>query len=384
MSKLPKQLKTSLTNTSFSIYIHIPFCTTLCPFCDFYKKKWTHDLEKKFISAISQEIAYYSFIKKKSIKSIFIGGGTPSILSEDSLNTIFTQLHKYFQIKKETEITIETNPEDISDEKLNLFKKIGINRISLGIQTLNKNDCITLGRGHTTKQSIEALTLIRQHSDWNLNADLMFGIPNSTLSNLEHTIVELLKFSPNHISTYCLTIEKNTVFEKQNVQNIPADKELEQYKLIQAILQKNNFKQYEVSSFAQPSYQCNHNKQYWAFKNFIGLGPSAHSFIAPFRFTNTTNLNKYCASPKPLIYNDSIQPIPKDTLINEHIIANLRHISGIRINTFNKKYNLDFEEKYSTVLNKLTSLNYISKTKSHIKVSKQGRYVLDSIMSEFL
>ena len=384
MSKLQKFIQPILTKQAIGLYIHIPFCTTLCPFCDFYKKSWSVDLESKFITAIQKEIQTYKQEKKIQLKSIFLGGGTPSVLSKSSIMTLMSAIISSFDTSTCKEITFEANPEDITASKLKHFKTAGFNRISLGVQTLNDNECSQLGRGHNAKQSHEAIQQIKKDPYWNLSVDIMFGIQQSTLRTLENTLTNILSYNPNHISTYCLTIEENTAFHKQGIKPIHPEKELEQYKLIQSTLKKHNYAQYEVSSFAKTGFECEHNKHYWNFGNFIGLGPSGHSFVTPYRYTNEAHLLNYCKDPTPAIFKNKIDALTKDELIKEHILANFRRLKGLDIKNINHLYEINFEESYKTQLKKLYKLNYINKINNYIKATPKGLYMLNSLVSEFL
>lgn len=384
MSKLSKFNNTILIDKPIGLYLHVPFCTVLCPFCDFYKMSWTPSSEKDFIQALQKEIKYYKRTKKIKLKSIFLGGGTPSVLSSISIQTIMNSLEETFDLSACNEKSFEANPEDINSDTLNHFKKAGFNRISLGVQTLDKKECSYLGRGHSPKQSHQALNIIKKNKNWNLSVDIMFGLKKTGLTSLKITLDQILKYKPNHVSTYCLTIEDNTVFHKKGIKQLDPEKELEQYKLIQKTLKKANFNQYEVSSFAQPDYECEHNKNYWNFGNFIGLGPSGHSFINPFRFTNDNSLKNYLNKPIPPIFQKSIPPLNKNDLLKEHILANFRQLSGLNITFINKTYNINFEKKYKQQLDTLYTLNYIKKTKDHIKATSKGLYMLNTLVSQFL
>ena len=228
------------------------------------------------------------------------------------------------------------------------------------------------------------LKLIKKDPYWNLSIDIMFGLQNSSLTTLSQTVNNIIQYDPNHISTYCLTIEENTAFHKQGIKAIEANKELDQYKLIQKTLKKYNYKQYEVSSFSKKGFSCHHNKNYWEFGNFIGLGPSGHSFLKPYRYTNKAHLLNYCKNPKPPLFNETIKAISKDDLLKEHILANFRQLKGLNIKKINKTYNIDFEKLFNIELNKLYKLNYIKKNKTHIKATQKGLYMLNSLVSEFL
>jgi oxygen-independent coproporphyrinogen-3 oxidase len=274
-------------NTSIALYIHIPFCNTLCPYCGFYKVKNQLDLEAPLITALSQEIKYYhTQFKQIPLHSIFFGGGTPSLLSVPALSSLFEHIHTTFKLTADCEITMEMNPENITPTLLSAYKQLGINRLSIGIQSFNPKDLSFLGRTHTIKDIKKALTTVCTHDQWNYNIDLITGLPHLTLEQLNHSLEHALSFKPTHISPYTLSIEPNTPFKKHGITPLNQSIESTHYHHIHTKLTAAHYTHYEVSAFSKPGYDSQHNCTYWKYDPFIGIGPSANSFFENRRYSH--------------------------------------------------------------------------------------------------
>ena len=262
------------------LYIHIPFCVKKCPYCAFHKTLWSVDAESQYLMALEQEMQFYTNVHGRlTITSLFIGGGTPNSLSLDHFERLLQLCYRYFDIDPKIEKTVELNPEILTTSFLAILKSLHINRLSLGIQSFLSEDLIYLGRQHSPKTAESALQLVRDWGFSNINIDLMFSLKHSSLSSLLHNISVACSFEPTHLSTYALTIEPGTLFQKQIVKPLDQDKELKQYKRIRSLLRKAGYQHYEVSAFAKKGFQSQHNLTYWRFENYIGLGPSAASFF---------------------------------------------------------------------------------------------------------
>ncbi|RAP27137.1 hypothetical protein DID74_00960 [Candidatus Marinamargulisbacteria bacterium SCGC AG-333-B06] len=369
--------------TEASLYVHIPFCSTICPFCDFTKLNANTVLYDDYIHACCHEIQSYNYDPSIRLTSIFFGGGTPSVLSMSYLEQLMTTINNTFNNSSIKEITIEINPEDVSYNYLLELKQLGFTRLSLGVQTFNHNECQFLGRGHTVEQSYQALELIKQFT-FDLNIDLLFGLPNSSLDHLQNSVHRALEYQPNHVSCYSLTIEPNTPFFKKKVQKASDDHDFNSYLFLIDFLTDHGFCHYEVSSFAKPAYQCIHNKRYWDFDTYIGVGLGAHSFISPYRYHNKTSLNDYIRSPTPTYFLSNAHALSRNDLIKENIIANLRVPKGIVFSDYQDRYNFSFEHHFSHQINTLIAENLIQKTNFGIQTTKKGLYLLDNVCLSFL
>ncbi len=369
-------------NHGLSLYIHIPFCKTICPYCGFYKVKNQLDLEAPLITALGQEIQFYvTQFSLPPIKSIFLGGGTPSLLSKKALTQLFETIHAHLTLSPECEITMEINPENITKSLLTCYKQRGINRLSIGVQSFNPKDLTFLGRTHTPNDLNIALTTLLNHSsDWNYNIDLITGLPHLTLDDLMNTLQKALAFNPPHISTYTLSIEPHTLFEKKDISPLDQAIELTHYTQAHDFLTQKNYTHYEVSAFAKPGYESQHNLTYWNYNPFIGIGPSANSFFNNCRYTNPRSLTDYIKNPLP-IFSD---PIDQNTQIKEFLISNLRLQEGFKLSTFRQRFNQSFEERYSTIIKKLQNQELINIANNRCQTTQKGRVLLNTILVDLM
>ena len=311
-----------------SIYIHIPFCTNICTYCDFCKvlknKKWIQE----YLIALEKEINQN--YKGELIKTIYIGGGTPSTLNIEELKQLFNILSK-LNIDQTAEITFEANSEDLNIEKLT-FLKSHINRLSIGVQTFNKERLNTLNR----KININNIKLAFQFFD-NINLDLMYGFKNQKIEELKYDLMQIIKLNPTHISTYCLILEPHTKLYIENYKPLNDDKEREMYDLIIDTLTKHNYHQYELSNFSKKYYNSKHNLVYWNNEPYYGFGLGASGYVGGIRYENTRNLNNYLKGKT--IYEK--HKLSLDEIIQNEFILGLRKISGINKNKFYKKYKIN-------------------------------------------
>ncbi len=327
------------------IYVHIPFCHQACSYCDFnfsVQKKYIPN----FIHSILHEIELRKFFfqQKESIQTLYFGGGTPSILKTKDLETIFQKILDSFPNMDLKEVTIEANPEDISKEKLSFWKELGINRISLGVQSIHSEELKFMKRNHTVEQIFKALELIQNSDISNYSVDVIYGIPNGNLNNLEQTFNKLIEFHPTHFSCYALTIEPKTLLDyqlKKNHFSIHEENYLIEYEFIVELLKSKEFIRYELSNFAKQGFESKHNSSYWKHEPYLGLGPSAHSFYDKTRSSNIANLH---------IYEEKIQmneiPIDLKEELQENQLELERLMFEIRQNKGLEKVNCELFEKW--------------------------------------
>jgi len=264
------------------IYIHIPFCRKRCSYCDFHFSTTFSNYRGELVAAIIREIELRKSEINEPIETIYFGGGTPSILTEDELSSILGQIHRSFQFSKEVEVTLEVNPEDVTEETTSFWKKMGVNRISIGLQSFKESDLKWMNRAHDLDQGYKAVELLKKQGFENISVDLIYGLPGLTLLEWENHLKHVISLHIQHISAYCLTVEKRTAlnhFVKTGKLKIPnEDIQSEQFNLMLRILKQNGFLQYEISNFAKPEFESKHNSSYWQNKPYLGVGPSAHSF----------------------------------------------------------------------------------------------------------
>ncbi len=322
------------------IYLHIPFCVQRCHYCDFFSSTQL-GMREKFVSACLREIELRSdYLKNNLCDTIYIGGGTPSLLDSTSLEQIISKANKHLNISENAEITIEANPDDINSKLLRDLKSIGFNRISLGIQSFRDKDLLLMNRRHTADQSVKSIDLVNSAGFDNLNIDLIYGIPGlkdeDWISNLEY-----LKGLPvNHLSAYHLTIEANTIFGKWQrdgrITEMDEEDSLKQYMLLKEYSSKLGFEHYEISNFAKKKQYSRHNMKYWTGERYLGIGPSAHSFNGKERHWNPSALEEYIKGYLDGSVLTKKETISNDSRRNELIMTRLRTMWGINRSDWEK------------------------------------------------
>ena len=354
-----------------AVYIHIPFCDHICSYCDFPKMLSSTNYQRKYLESLKWEIE--NNYKNDIIETIYIGGGTPSSLCLSDLKYLF-EILKIFKTNN-LEYTIEVNIDSISEDKLKLFKEYGINRISVGIETFNDKYLKYLNRNYLKKDIYPKIELIKKYFN-NINVDLMYAFPSETIKELEEDIDEFIKLDVNHISTYSLIIEPNTVLYNNKTENIDEDLDYEMYKLITNKL--NKYHHYEISNFAISGYESKHNLVYWHNKQYYGFGLGASGYIDNIRYTNTRSINNYFSGNYIL---DKHKLDIKETMENEFMLG-LRLIDGIDINEFKDKYNIDIKT-YKNV-SKLLAENKLIIDKNHLFINPKYIYISNSILVDLI
>ena len=358
-----------------SCYIHIPFCKDICAYCDFCKLKYHKKFINKYLDALEKEIQ--STYHNEVLDTIYIGGGTPSILSLDELKRLFNIISVLKKSDK-VEYTIEGNFESTTREKLELYKEVGINRLSFGIESINPNNLLFLQREEEPNKIEEVLKYARLLGFNNINLDLMYALPTENLSILENDINYLLSLDVEHISTYSLIIEDHTILKINNVKNIEQEKDLEMYELICKKLKENGFLHYEISNFAKAGFESKHNKTYWQNNEYYGFGVGASSYINNERINNTRSITKYCQNE----FIKEKEVLSEKDKIEYEVILNLRMNTGIDLDLFLKKYNKELKEYYDyeqLIEDKLLCLN-----KNHLFIPENKWYISNEIIVRLL
>nr|WP_300095808.1 radical SAM family heme chaperone HemW [Sedimentibacter sp.] len=373
------------------LYIHVPFCKKKCNYCDFYSVKWDDDWENKYSEAVLDEIKDYKEMleNKYKVDTIYFGGGTPTIINPANLKRILDIIRTLTDVDENAEISMEANPNTLTDENLRQYKEIGINRLSIGIQSLNDEILQKIGRVHNSKEALDAINRARKHGFENVNADVMFNIPEQTTLDIEDTLSKIIESGVTHISFYSLKLEKGTPMysmEQKNLINMPdEDEERNMYYKGRFVMEKNNLFQYEISNFAVKGFECRHNLKYWNQEEYIGIGPSAHSFMNSTRYSNPSDLKKYCKSAEENNFNRIIQEEMNDEeLMFEYIMLRLRLTEGLDTVEFKNKFNVDFFEKYKKQINYLTDNKLIEQSGSIIKLTQRGMDISNYVFEEFM
>jgi len=317
----------SLTN--LGLYLHIPFCKRKCAYCDFYSAIFTKEVAENYITALKREIKQWGGKINRPIDTIYFGGGTPSLIAE-YLPTILECVRSNFRVLKDTEITLEINPQDNIEDILKFAKTAGVNRLSIGAQSGDDSELATLGRTHTVSDTSHAFKTARKLGFSNISLDLMLGLPHSTTASLNKSLDFLLTLGPEHISAYILKIEPNTVFYKNEQSLVLPDEDnvCDQYLFMCDYLEKSGFSHYEISNFAKSGYESRHNLKYWNCEEYLGLGPSAHSFLDGKRFYYPRDLKGFISGNTPI-------PDGLGGDKNEQIMLALRLKNGVKLEKIN-------------------------------------------------
>ncbi|MGC8971711.1 MAG: radical SAM family heme chaperone HemW [bacterium] len=371
-----------------AIYIHIPFCIKKCLYCDFFSFRFDISLFHQYTKALIKELKL-NLNKDYSVRTIYLGGGTPSILPLDDLEDIIETIFKLVKVEEDFEFTIEVNPGTIDREKLKEYRNFGINRISIGIQSLNDEELKVLGRIHSSKEALEALDMAISVGFENINADLIYGIPNQTLESWRDTLGKTLKREElTHISIYGLMYEPGTPLYKAlingKIEPMSEDIEVEIFNVAQEILSKYGFIWYEISNYAKKGYECRHNLTYWRGENYLGFGPSAHSLIGNIRYSNTPNIKAYVElllnNKTPKIWEEKLSPLEK---AKELVILGLRLREGISLGVVYKRTGINIEGIFSESIKKLVSQGLLYKREDRIALTEKGRLLGNLVFEEF-
>ena len=368
------------------LYVHIPFCKQKCMYCDFPSYAGKEKYMDKYIEALSKEIEEKG--KQYIIKSIFIGGGTPSYLDEKNLDNLLNSICK-LKIKDDAEFTVECNPGTLNEKKLKIMKANKVNRLSMGLQSTDNNLLKIIGRIHTYELFEANFSLARRIGFNNINIDIMFGLPNQNVEIYEETLKKIVMLNPEHISAYSLIVEEGTRFHElyQNgTLNLPnEDDEREMYYITKKILERHNYKQYEISNFSKNSKECSHNKIYWECKEYLGVGASASSYINKKRMKNLDNIKKYIQDIESgkSVCIDVHENTMRDE-IEEYIFMGLRMIRGIDLEEFRDKFNKDIYTIYPNEIKKHIENKLLVIEDGRMKLSRQGIEYSNYVMSDFI
>ena len=370
------------------IYIHIPFCKRRCIYCDFFS---TTQSEKKstYVRALCQELEMRKeYLEGEDIETIYFGGGTPSQLSHDELEKIFTYIYKVYHVHPQAEITLEANPDDLSSEYVSMLRHLPINRISMGIQTFQEDILKMLHRRHTVRQAIEAFQRCREAGFQNISIDLMYGLPGETLTTWEEDLKQAIALHPEHISAYHLIYEEGTTLWKLKQENQveEADEELSVTLFCTLIdeLKQAGYQHYEISNFSLPGLHSRHNSSYWTGKKYLGCGPSAHSFNGVSRQWNITSLDKYINGITIGKPEFEIENLDLYTRYNDFVITRIRTCWGIPLSQLHAIYGEKLHSYCLQMAKPHLKQGLLEIKENILKLTRKGIFISDSIMSDLL
>lgn len=358
-----------------SVYIHIPFCNNICTYCDFCKVKYNEEWINKYLDKLEDEIIKQ--YKKEKIRTLYIGGGTPSILSIDELKRLF-EIIKLLDLEQLEEFTFECNVESITNEKLIFLKKNNVNRLSIGIETFNEKYLELLNRHHTKEEVFEKIEMARMIGFENINVDLMYALPNETMEDLEKDVDEFLKLNVNHISCYSLMIEPNTKLYISKIKPIDEDLDYEMYKYIEKRLLSREYIHYEISNYSKNNMESKHNLVYWNNEYYYGFGLSASGYLENYRYDNTKNLRKYLNGE----YIENITKISEEDKLKYELILGFRKIKGINKNQFKNKFGIDIYDVDN--IKELLNNNMLEENEEYIYIADEWIYKSNEILLKFV
>lgn len=369
------------------IYIHIPFCKQACNYCDFHFSTSLQNKEALVKSIVSELDLRREYLQDKSIETIYFGGGTPSLLSEKEAFLILEKIYKLYNVSNDAEITVECNPDDLSDEKLKELKRLEVNRLSIGLQSFNEEELVWMNRAHTAKESESSVKRAQDRGFDNITIDLIYGSKFSNLSSWKKTLAKAVSLEVKHISSYNLTIEEKTKLghDFKAKKEAAIDDEASSDMFLEMIdhLEKNDFIHYEISNFGKEGFFSIHNSNYWKGRHYIGLGPSAHSFDGVSRQWNIANNNAYIKR----IADNTTDYFEKEILteterFNEYILTSLRTIWGVDLNFLKASFNSDFIKLFLKQVENYISNGTIVVNKDTYTLTEKGKLLADKIASE--
>lgn len=372
------------------LYIHIPFCVSKCKYCDFNSHKINLEEKVKYLEDLKEEMKLYKKeIGDNEIDTVFIGGGTPSILTKEEIKLLFDNIKSNFKLKNNAEITMECNPGTLTVNKLKVMKECGVNRLSIGLQAVQNNHLKYIGRIHTYEEFEENYNQAKNVGFENINIDLMYALPNQKKEDWMESLEKVVKLNPTHISAYSLILEEGTelfnMYERNEFKLLDEDADIEMYEYTINYLKMHGYNQYEISNYAKEGFECKHNILYWKCENYLGLGVSASGYLNNTRYNNISDLDEYNklihSGKKPIEWQEKLSI--KDE-IEESIFLGLRMNEGIKFKMFHEKYDFNFEEEYKNEINKLKNMNLIEIRDGVLKLTQKGREISNSIFVEFM
>lgn len=366
---------------SSGLYIHIPFCVRKCLYCDFPSYAGCESYFDKYIDALLVEAEKY---RGENVDTVFIGGGTPTVLSSLLLEKLIAGVNNCFSISDSAEFSVEANPGTVTSEKLKALKAGGVNRLSVGVESLCDRELEALGRIHNGKTALETLELARKFFD-NVNADIMMSIPYQTGKSLRKTIEDVSNTGVTHMSCYSLIIEEGTPFynmyEKGELKLPTDDEDRNMFSELCRILKGKGFERYEISNFAKPGKESRHNLKYWNTEDYIGLGAGAHSCLNGKRFYNTSDLKQYINSPG---VPAEVTELTVSDRMSEYVMMALRTAGGINFEVFKNRFGKDFKEVYPSQISKFAPTDFVKITDKVFALTEKGFDVSNTIMCEFV
>ena len=370
------------------IYIHVPFCKTRCAYCDFFSTT-LHDMKSRYVDALCQELVMRrNYLHDAPIDTLYFGGGTPSQLSESDFHSIFNQIEKVYGLEACEEITLEANPDDLTDDYVEMLTTLPFNRISMGIQTFHEPTLQLIGRRHTAQEAIEAVRRCQQQGFTNISIDLIYGLPGETLEQWKEDLLMAFSLKVQHISAYHLTYEQGTrlwqMLQRKEICEVDEDTSVELFRILCKEMQKTGYEHYEISNFALPGYRSRHNSAYWHEVPYLGCGPGAHSFDGDSREWNVSSLPKYIEALEQGQRNYEQETLDKDTRYNEFIMTRLRTCEGFSLNDLQQRFGQAYHDYCLHLATPYMRQGLLLQKENTLRLSREGIFVSDDIISDLM
>ena len=376
-------------NQSMELYLHIPFCARKCAYCDFLSFPQGPEVQKRYVDQLIEEIKTASAgFRDTTVTSVFVGGGTPSILKSEEIVRIFDALRNNFNIEDTAEISMEANPGTVTREKLMDYRSAGINRLSFGLQSADNRELEALGRIHTYEEFLTSYSLARSCGFENINVDLMSALPGQTVESWLETLKKVAALGPEHISAYSLIIEEGTPFYELYGDNrgegiLPdEDSEREMYHQTKRMLKELGYERYEISNYAKPGFECRHNIGYWTGVPYLGLGLGASSYINGTRFTNTADMEEYLNGGAGVRQDEIV--LTEQDMQEEYFFVGLRMVRGVSLPMFEERFGVKAEDVYPGLLDRLIREGGAEISGDDFRLTEYGMDVSNYIMAQFL
>ena len=367
------------------LYVHIPFCVRKCQYCDFLSGPSDEETKDRYIEALLKEIRAAEHTEDYEIVSVFIGGGTPSALKAEAIASIMSTLQEQFFFCEDAEVTIEANPGTVDLEKLTIYRNVGINRLSLGLQSTDAEELKLLGRIHSYEEFLKSYEWAREAGFSNINIDLMFAIPGQTGEAWRQHLYQVAELNPEHISAYSLIIEEGTPFAEQNLDLPDEDTEYQMYEDTAEILERYGYRQYEISNYAKQGYMCRHNAGYWQRREYLGFGLGASSLYGGMRFSNTHQMQEYLKeSRNPDQIRKDVTVLSRNERIEEFMFLGFRMTEGISEKKFEENFDVRLMDVYGDILQKYEETGFMEHIETKWRLTRKGIHVSNHILADFL
>ncbi|HEL0143842.1 TPA: oxygen-independent coproporphyrinogen III oxidase [Streptococcus equi subsp. zooepidemicus] len=368
-----------------SAYVHIPFCTQICYYCDFSKVFIKNQPVDAYLEALIKEFESYQI---SSLKTLYIGGGTPTAITAKQLDYLLSHLQQHLQLDQLEEFTIEANPGDLTEDKIAVLRQSAVNRISLGVQTFNDKQLKQIGRSHTEAQIYTTIASLKEAGFQNMSIDLIYALPGQTIQQVKENVAKALALDIPHLSLYSLILEHHTVFmnkmRRGKLQLPTEDLEAEMFEYIISEMEANGFEHYEISNFTKPGFESRHNLMYWNNDEYFGCGAGASGYLNGIRYRNRVPIQHYLKAVADGNARLSEEVLTKEEMMEEELFLGLRKKSGVSVSRFQEKFGLSFESRYGSVVRELQAQGLLVKDKDFVRMTKKGLFLGDSVAEKFI